>query len=101
MTDSALWTTWSLWLGVAVLIVAVAAALLIAVIVTARGILAEAARARAAAVVIRDQTLPIWALQTSNAVAGDLLRTVRSIEAHATAVADVMSRGTRTRETRQ
>lgn len=92
MTNADLWTTWSLWLGVAVVVVALAAALLIAIIVTARGILAEAVRARAAAEAIRVNTLPIWALQTSNEVAADLLTTVQSIETHGGALAAALTR---------
>jgi hypothetical protein len=92
MTDAELWGAWQLWLGVAVVIVLAAAALLIAIIVTARGILTEAVRAKAAAEAIRVQTLPIWELQTSNEVAGQLLETVRSIEAHGGALAAALTR---------
>jgi hypothetical protein len=84
MTDAQLWTAWQIWLAVAVVVIALAAALLIAVIVTARGIAAEARRARAAAEAIRVNTLPIWALQTSNAV--------ESIEAHGGALATALTR---------
>lgn len=92
MTDQQLWSAWQLWLGVAAVVVALAAALLVAIIATARGIVAEAIRARAAAEAIRTNTLPIWALQTSNEVAGELLTTVRSIEAHGGALADALTR---------
>jgi hypothetical protein len=92
MTDAQLWTAWQIWLAVAAVVVALAAALLIAVIVTARGIAREAARARAAAESIRVNTLPIWALQTSNDVAGQLLSTVESIEAHGGALAAALTR---------
>ena len=94
MTDAQLWTAWQIWLAVAVVVVGLAAALLIAVIVTARGIAAEAARARAAAASIRTNTLPIWALQTSNDVAGQLLTTVESIESHGGALAAALTRKT-------
>lgn len=87
MTDADLWSAWALWLGVAAVVVALAAALLIAIIVTARGILAEAIRARTAAEAIRVQTLPIWQLQTTNEAAAGLLETVRSIESHGGALA--------------
>jgi len=91
MTDADLWSAWALWLGVAVVVVALAAALLIAIIVTARGILAEALRAKAAAESIRVNTLPIWELQTSNEVAAELLATVRSIESHGGALAAALT----------
>jgi hypothetical protein len=91
MTDADLWAAWRLWLGVAVVVVALAAGLLIAIIVTARGILAAALRAKAAAEAIRANTLPIWELQTSNEVAGGLLTTVQSIESHGGALAAALT----------
>lgn len=80
MTTAELWGAWRLWMLVAAAIVLVAAVLLITIWLTARGILAHARRALAAAERIRQNTAPIWALQTSNQVAGSLLETVRSIE---------------------
>lgn len=91
MTDAELWASWRLWLAVAVVVVAIAAGLLIAIIVTARGIVVEAVRAKAAAEAIRSNTLPIWALQTSNEVAGQLLDTVKSIETHGAALASALT----------
>lgn len=81
MTDVALWAAWRLWMGVAVIIILIAAALLVGIWLTARAILREASRALRAAERIRVQTLPIWELQTSNEVASNLLATVQSIEA--------------------
>lgn len=92
MTDADLWAAWRLWLGVGVVVVALAASLLIAIVLTARGILAEAARVRAAADAIRVNTLPIWQLQTTNEVAGELLSAVRSIESHGGALASALTR---------
>lgn len=92
MTDLDLWAAWRLWLGVAVIVVALAAALLIAIIVTARGILSSAVRARNAAEAIRVNTLPIWELQTTNEVAVELLTTVQSIESHGGALAAALTR---------
>ena len=80
MSDAELWATWRLWMIVAGAVVVIAAALLITIWVTARSIRAHALRALAAAERIREQTQPIWALQTSNEVAGGLLETVQSIE---------------------
>lgn len=91
MTEGDLWAAWRFWLGVAVVVVALAAVLLVAVITTARRIAAEALRAKAAAEAIRVNTLPIWQLQTSNEVAADLLATVRSIEAHGGALAEALT----------
>lgn len=80
MTDAQLWASWRLWLGVAALVVVVAAALLITIWMTARGIYREAVRALNAAQKIRENTMPIWALATTNEVASDILATVEQIE---------------------
>lgn len=81
MTDTDLWGAWALWMGVAVAVVLIAAALLITIWLTARSILAHAMRAHAAAEKIRVSTLPVWELQTTNEVAAELLETVQRIEA--------------------
>ena len=80
MTDAQLWAAWRLWLGVAAAIIVVAAVLLILIWRTARGIYSEALRALHAAQRIRESTIPIWALATTNEVAGELLTTVQQIE---------------------
>lgn len=81
MTDTELWRAWGIWMGVAALVIVIAAALLITIWLTARSILAHAMRAHAAAEKIRVSTLPIWELQTTNEVAAGLLDAVQSIEA--------------------
>lgn len=81
MTDTDLWREWGLWMALAVVVILIAAALLITIWLTARSILAHAVRALAAAEKIRESTMPIWALETTNEVAGGLLETVQSIEA--------------------
>ena len=90
MTDAQLWAQWRLWIGVSAVLVLVAAALLIIIAVQARGILAQALRALAAGERIREKTLPIWELQTTNEVAGELLETVESIEAGARTLAEAL-----------
>ncbi|MGI8498709.1 MAG: hypothetical protein ACR2OG_14115 [Gemmatimonadaceae bacterium] len=80
MTDAELWASWRLWTGLAAVIIAIAATLLIVIWRTARGIYTEAVRALKAAERIRESTMPIWALETTNEVAGELLATVRQIE---------------------
>ena len=80
MTDGDLWAAWRLWISVAALVVVIAAALLILIWRTARGILSEAVRALNAAEKIRESTMPIWALATTNDVATGLLTTVQHIE---------------------
>lgn len=81
MSNTDLWHTWFLWMGVATAVIVIAAALLITIWLTARGILAHAKRAIAAAAQIRENTQPIWALNTTNEVAGQILETVQAIEA--------------------
>ncbi len=81
MTDTDLWRSWYLWMGVATAVILIAAVLLIDIWVTARSILAHAKRALSAAEKIRESTAPIWALDTTNEVAGKILETVQDIEA--------------------
>ena len=80
MTDADLWSAWRLWMVLATVIVLVAATLLIVIWRTARGIYTEAVRALSAAEQIRVNTLPIWALETTNEVATETLATVQHIE---------------------
>ncbi|MBA3404929.1 MAG: hypothetical protein H0U13_09645, partial [Gemmatimonadaceae bacterium] len=69
MTDTELWRAWGLWMALAVVVILIAAVLLVTIWLTARSILAHARRALAAAEKIRESTMPIWALQTTNEVA--------------------------------
>ena len=87
MSDGDLWARWRMWMLLAVVIILVAAVLLIMIWRTARGIYAEALRALAAAEKIRESTMPIWALQTTNEVAEQMLGTVQSIERNGGALA--------------
>lgn len=87
MTDADLYRLWVLWLVVGGALVVVAAALLIAIAVVARGIEWEAGRALRAAERIRESTRPIWALDDTNRVADDLLAAARDIETHASEIA--------------
>ena len=80
MTDAELWSAWWLWMGVATVIVLLAASLLIIIWLTARRILADAVRALNAVEAIRANTQPIWGLQDTNEVAENILDTVRAIE---------------------
>ena len=80
MSDAELWSAWRLWMVLATVIVLVAATLLIVIWRTARGIYAEAVRALIAAEKIRVNTMPIWALETTNEVATEILTTVQHIE---------------------
>ena len=90
MTDADLWAAWRMWMIVATLIILIAAVLLIVIWRTARGIHAEAVRALRAAEKIRDNTKPIWALATTNEVAGGLLKAVEHIEKTGGALASAL-----------
>lgn len=80
MTDAELWAAWRVWMGVAAVVVLLAASLLIIIWLTARRILADAVRALDAVEAIRANTQPIWGLQDTNEVAEDILETVQAIE---------------------
>lgn len=80
MTDADLWAAWRLWMGVAAVVVLLAASLLIVIWLTARRILADAVRALNAVEAIRANTVPIWGLQDTNEVAEDILASVQAIE---------------------
>ena len=82
---------WHIGLAVAASIVTAVAALLLAIIGTARGILANAQRALGIANEIVANTRPIWELERTNAVAVQLLDGARAIEDHATEVADALT----------
>lgn len=72
MTDAALYYTWFVSLAVAGVVVVIAAALLLAVLSTARSIEQGAATALEQVGAIRENTLSIWALQETNEVAAQL-----------------------------
>ena len=90
MTDADLWAAWRIWMVVAVVVILVAAALLVTIWLTARGIAAHARRAVVVLEAIRENTRLIWALQTTNEVAEELRDTVRDIETKATALAEAL-----------
>ena len=91
MTDADLWAAWRLWLGVAVVVVLIAASLLVTIWLTARKIYADAVRALNAAQAIRVQTQPIWGLEQTNDVAEDILKTVQAIEHKSALLADALA----------
>lgn len=80
MSDADLWAAWRIWMGVATLVILIAAGLLITIWLTAKRILGDAVRALNAVEAIRHNTQPIWGLQDTNQVAEDILKTVQDIE---------------------
>ncbi|MDR7482227.1 MAG: hypothetical protein QN183_03300 [Armatimonadota bacterium] len=90
MTDAELLSQWYLILGIAGVLVAVVAALLIAVMVTARRIARAALRCHQAVGKIAEHTQVIWTLESTNAVAFDLRETAKSIRRHAEEIAEAL-----------
>lgn len=72
MDDAALYNTWFLALGIAAVVVLIAAALLLAVLSTARSIEKGAGAALGLVRQIRENTQVIWALQDTNKMASQL-----------------------------
>lgn len=90
MTKEKFVGNWYIGMGIASLIVAVVAALLLAIIGVARSILKNATHALGVANEIVSNTQPIWELDKTNAVAAQLLDGAKAIEKHATQIADVL-----------
>ncbi|HWQ12198.1 MAG TPA: hypothetical protein VNL77_05325 [Roseiflexaceae bacterium] len=90
MTDQQLLTYWYIGLGVAALVVLVAAGLLLAVLAAARGIERDARAALGLVQQIRANTQAIWELQTTNDVARQLVAGAESILGHAGAIAQAL-----------
>ena len=90
MSDKQFLRRWYTGLGVAVGVVVAVAALLLAIISTARRILHHAGRALEVANEIVATTRPIWELDRTNSVAVELLEGAKAIEVHATEVADAL-----------
>ncbi len=91
MSAQEIYGWWTLWLGVAGVIVVAAAALLIAIIVLARQIGALAATGLAVVEQIEQNTKPIWQLNATNHVAVELLGGAQAIEGNAVAIAGALA----------
>ncbi|MBA2754218.1 MAG: hypothetical protein H0U40_07125 [Chloroflexia bacterium] len=93
MTEQQFLRRWYTSLTAGVAVVVAVAGLLLAIIGTARSILGHAGRAIGIADQIVTNTRPIWDLDTTNAVAAQLLDGAKAIETHATEVADALDPG--------
>ena len=93
MTAAQIYGWWGVWLGVAGVGVVAAAALLIAIVVLARQIAGLAATAITVVEQIEQNTKPIWQLNATNHVAGQLLGGAQAIEANAGAIVGALSAG--------
>ena len=82
---------WIVWLAIGTIVVIAAAALLIAVIVAARRILRLANVAMAVVGEIEHNTKPIWQLNATHKVAGDLLSGAEAIRGNAGAIVEALT----------
>lgn len=79
-------TWWILSLGIGAVVIAVVAALLLRIIRAAESIDGYASDIWDAGQQIAGNTASIWMLGTTNAVAGQILETAKSIDSHAAAI---------------
>lgn len=90
MPGSDLLRDWIIGVVLVALVVVIVVVLLLAILMSARSILSSAVRSINAVERIRTNTLPLWDLPTTNAVAGDILTTAASIKRRAEAVASAL-----------
>jgi sulfite exporter TauE/SafE len=90
MSAQEIYNAWTIWLGVAGVIVVVAAALLITIGVLARQIADLAATALEIVEHVEQNTKPIWQINATNHVARQLLDGAQAIEGNATAIAGAL-----------
>ncbi len=93
MTKKRFHTYWLSGMGIGAAVVAIVAALVLTIIMTARSILSHAKLALNTANEIVTTTHPIWELEHTNEVASQLLTETQAIEYHATQVADTLEKG--------
>jgi len=90
MENETLFNEWLIGLALVSLIVVIAAVLLILVFLAAKRILRLASAALEIVTQIKNNTLPIWELETTNKVAVDIQNEAEAIQAHATLVAEAL-----------
>lgn len=90
MTDTALFTNWTIGVGLAAVVVIIAAILLILVWRAAQRISTLAMTALALVKQIKENTAVIWALEDTNKTALKILADARSIRDHGAAVAQAL-----------
>ena len=87
MSDAQLLTNWYIWLGVATVVVLIAAALLLAILAAARSIERGATIALGQVKEIRANTEVIWALQDTNKIAAQIAGGAEAILGNAGSIA--------------
>lgn len=90
MENETLFNEWLIGLGLVSLIVVIAAVLLILVFLAAKRILRLAGAALEIVTQVKNNTQPIWELETTNKVAVDIQNEAEAIQAHATLVAEAL-----------
>lgn len=92
MTAEEIYFWWIVWIAIGSVIVVAAATLLIMVIIAARRIERLAKTALVVVADIEQNTKPIWQLNASHKVAGDLLTGANAIKGNATAIVGALSK---------
>lgn len=90
MNDASIMNQWLIGLGIAVVIILIAAVLLLMVWQAARRILKLAGAALGIVIQIKENTTSIWGLQQTNEVAVNILKEAKEIETHAGMVAEAL-----------
>ena len=91
MSSEEIYFWWFVWLAIGATIVVAAAVLLITIIVAARRIARLAVVALGVVAEIEHNTKPIWEINATNKVAGDLLTGAKAIEANAVAIVGALT----------
>ncbi len=91
MSADEIYHWWFLWLAIGGVLVVAAAGLLITIVVLARRIAALAAVAIEVVETIEQNTKPIWLLNATNHVAGELLGGSQAIAANAEGIAAALT----------
>lgn len=92
MTDAELYSIWGWSLGIAALVVLIAAVLLVVILLTARSILRHAQEAEDAVERIADHTQIILALDETSQIAYDINGTTGHLEDQTERIADALQR---------
>ncbi len=90
MSDSSIWSTWVMWVGVVAVVILAAAVLLLLVNMAARRILKLAVAALGLVRQIKDNTASVWALDATNKTAVKILADAKLIRAHGALVAQAL-----------
>lgn len=91
MSSDEIYFWWFVWLAIGGAIVVAAAGLLIMIILVARRIARLAGVALGVVAEIEQYTKPVWEINATNKVAGDLLTGAKAIEANAVAIVGALS----------